>query len=193
MAELILQFDEWLFHLINGRLHNGFFDAIMPYWRSKYVWIPLYIFLFSFLLINWQKRGLLIIFFAIATVGLADFTSSKVVKPLVQRVRPCNNGFLKVEVRALVRCGGGYSFTSSHATNHFALAHFLVLALGLRFRRFRWLLWSWAASIAFGQVYVGVHYPMDIFSGAMLGITIGIVCFEVMQVIQSKMKLEYAD
>ncbi|WP_371304161.1 phosphatase PAP2 family protein [Citrobacter freundii] len=33
----------------------------------------------------------------------------------------------------------------------------------------------WAASIAYGQVYVGVHYPLDIFCGALIGTFIGFI------------------
>lgn len=172
----IIQYDQWLFYMLNGAWHNTFFDAIMPYWRSKYVWIPLYIFITSFLLINWHKRGLVLVLFAIATVGAADMASSKLVKPIVQRVRPCNDVGLQFEVRELVHCGGGYSFTSSHATNHFALATFLYLVLGaLRKKWIRWALLAWAASIAYGQVYVGVHYPLDVIAGAILGSLIGTV------------------
>ena len=113
--------------------------------------------------------------FAVAAVGTADFTSSKIVKPLVERVRPCNDTNLPFGVRELVKCGGGYSFTSSHATNHFAIATFLSLILG--FLRKKWITWTllaWAASIAYGQVYVGVHYPLDVIAGAALGSLIGL-------------------
>lgn len=174
-----MQYDQWLFQLLNGEWHNALFDAIIPYWRGKYIWIPLYIYLVSFLLVNFGKRGLVIIAFAAATIGVADFTSSKVVKPLVERVRPCNDTTLPFEVRELVKCGGGYSFTSSHATNHFAIAAFLSLVLG--FLRKKWITWAlliWAASIAYGQVYVGVHYPLDVVAGAVLGSLIG-VSFEI--------------
>jgi len=175
-------YDEWLFHILNGQCHNSFFDLVIPYWRSKYIWIPLYVFIASFLLINWKKRGLVILLFAIATVGVADFTSSKIVKPLVQRVRPCNDVTLTFEVRELVKCGGGYSFTSSHATNHFAIAVFLIIVLNV-FRRkwIRWALLAWAASIAYGQVYVGVHYPLDVITGAILGSLIGIIFANIFQ------------
>jgi len=116
------------------------------------------------------------VLFAVATVGMADVVSSKLVKPAVQRVRPCNDVGLKFEVRELVHCGGGYSFTSSHATNHFAIATFLYLVLGgLRKKWIRWALLAWAASIAYGQVYVGVHYPLDVITGAVLGSLIGTV------------------
>jgi undecaprenyl-diphosphatase len=33
----------------------------------------------------------------------------------------------------------------------------------------------WASSIAYGQVYVGVHYPLDVISGAMVGMIVGIL------------------
>jgi undecaprenyl-diphosphatase len=33
----------------------------------------------------------------------------------------------------------------------------------------------WAFSIAFAQVYVGVHFPSDVLSGAILGCMIGYV------------------
>jgi len=104
------------------------------------------------------------------TAGVADFTSSKIVKPLIERVRPCNDTTLPFEVRELVKCGGGYSFTSSHATNHF-------VSLVLGFLRKKWITWAlltWAASIAYGQVYVGVHYPLDVITGAVLGSLIGL-------------------
>ncbi len=39
MNELI-QFDHYLFHLLNEEWTNSFFDWIMPYWRDKLTWIP---------------------------------------------------------------------------------------------------------------------------------------------------------
>jgi undecaprenyl-diphosphatase len=32
----------------------------------------------------------------------------------------------------------------------------------------------WAASISFAQIYVGVHYPIDILTGSLLGSSIGL-------------------
>lgn len=107
----------------------------------------------------------------ITAVGSADFISSQVVKKSVQRVRPCNDTNI-AQVRPLVRCGSGYSFTSSHATNHFALSYFLFATVGFQFKKIRGWLIAWASSVAYAQVYVGVHYPMDVFSGMILGILI---------------------
>ncbi len=174
MTEL-LQLDQSLFFLINGDWHNSFLDAVMPYWRNKMFWSPLYIFLLFYVLLNFKLKGFYFILIVAAVIAISDTTSSKIIKKTVQRIRPCNNENLKSEVQLLVSCGGGYSFTSSHATNHFAVATFLILTL---FRRFRWAKYAlifWAGSIAFGQVYVGVHYPLDVLAGSILGIIIGVL------------------
>lgn len=174
MTEL-LQFDQQLFHLINGEWRLSVLDAVMPYWREKTFWIPAYAALAAFLFYRFRWYGLYLGIALGITVGVADTVSSQVIKENVERLRPCNDPAVRTDVRLLVHCGGGYSFTSSHATNHFAVAAFLSLTLGGLYRRIRIPLFLWAASIAYGQVYVGVHYPLDVLAGALLGTLIGYV------------------
>jgi len=173
MTEL-LQLDQTVFFLINGEWHNAFLDTIMPYWRDKMFWSPLYVFLLFYILLNFKLKGFYFILMIVAVVTIADTTSSKVIKKSVQRVRPCNDLLVKEEVQLLVNCGSGYSFTSSHSTNHFAVATFLILTLFRRYRGAKYALIFWASSIAYGQVYVGVHYPLDVLAGGLLGIIIGV-------------------
>ncbi len=78
-----------------------------------------------------------------------------------------------------VACGPAYSFPSSHATNHMALAVLLVLALRNQLRRARWWLIPWAVSIGYAQVYVGVHFPLDILGGFVLGAATGAAGFRI--------------
>lgn len=174
MAEL-LQLDQNLFFIINGDWHNPFFDMLMPYWRNKMFWSPLYLFLLTFVLLNFKQKGFYFILMVAAVIAVSDTTSSKIIKKSVQRIRPCNDETIKENVRLLVGCGGGYSFTSSHATNHFAAAAFLILTLCRRNPWAKYALIFWAASIAYGQVYVGVHYPLDVSAGCFLGCIIGIL------------------
>lgn len=169
----LLHWDESLFHLLNGVWTHPVLDEVMPLWRDKKTWIPLYAVLAGFAIYRFRLRGLYFILGVVLTVGVADTVSSKVMKPTFERLRPCNNTELPFEVEQRGGCGGGYSFTSSHATNHLAIAWFIALTLGATYKWLRWPLVLWAISIAYGQVYVGVHYPLDVLVGGCIGSLIG--------------------
>jgi membrane-associated phospholipid phosphatase len=165
--------DQEIFFFLNHTLHGSFLNALMPLWRSMYFWFPLYVFLISFILYNYGKKGAILLLVLTLTVGVADTTSSQIVKKTVKRLRPCNNPEIKDKVKNLVRCGSGFSFPSSHATNHFAVASFLIFTLFRRKKWFKMGLIAWAGTISLGQVFVGVHYPSDILFGGLLGFSIG--------------------
>ena len=169
----IIEWDISVFKWINSDLSNPVFDFMLPLLREPLFWMPLYIFIIGFVLLNYGKTAYWLIIFAILTVGTSDLVSSRVIKKSIKRLRPCNTEYLEVNER--VRCGSGYSFTSSHATNHFAVASFLIFTLGLRFKRIKPWLWIWAGSVSFAQVYVGVHFPLDILAGSLIGILIGYI------------------
>lgn len=174
VIDQILAFDTWLFLKINTVITNPLLDTLLPLWRDSQLWIPLYLFLIVFALMNFGKRGWVWILFAIINVTLTDQASSSLIKKWVERIRPCNEEALVGKMRLLLEhCSGGFSFTSSHATNHFGFAMFVFLTTRhLMGKWSRWLL-LWAASISYAQVYVGVHYPVDVFAGALLGMGIG--------------------
>jgi membrane-associated phospholipid phosphatase len=165
--------DHEVFFFFNHTLHGGFLNELMPLWRSMYFWFPVYIFLISFIVLNFGKKGWILLLALTLTVGISDTVSSKIIKKSVMRLRPCNDETMKDKVKLLVRCGSGYSFTSSHATNHFAVAAFLIFTF---FRQKKWAKYTsiaWATTISLGQVFVGVHYPSDILFGAIIGYLIG--------------------
>lgn len=166
--ESILHLDEQLFYLINNGWQNPFFDAIMPIWREKSTWIPLYVLLAVFIVYRFKIKGLYLILALGLLIGISDNLSSQLIKKNVRRIRPCNDATVQ-DNHLLISCGSGYSFPSTHAANHFAIATFLSLTLGQFYRKIRLPLYLWAASIALGQVYVGVHYPLDIICGALFG------------------------
>jgi undecaprenyl-diphosphatase len=164
--------DKSLFSLINSGMSNALFDAALPFFREKWFWAPLYLFVVAHAFLHPKLKGWLVVVGLIAAVGAADLVSSRAIKKNVQRLRPCNDPEMVDQVVKRVGCGGGYSFTSSHAANHFAAAIFLISVFGLtRWKKYGLLLW--AGLICFSQVYVGVHYPADVFFGALLGLGIG--------------------
>jgi membrane-associated phospholipid phosphatase len=167
--------DQQIFFFINHQCHIGFLNKLMPYWRSMYFWFPLYLFFITYLSMTYGKKALVFILALAVTVTISDTFSSKIVKPLVHRVRPCNDVRIKDKVKLLVNPSSGYSFTSSHAANHFAVAVFLFFAFAPPRRWIGIVLLIWAGTIAFGQVYVGIHYPSDILFGGLLGASIGLI------------------
>lgn len=173
MSEALVHFDRQLFYFINHDLGNAFFDGIMPYMRNPRFWIPLYVFIIGFCIWRYKKTGAKIVILLALTAGVADFTSASLIKPTVKRIRPCREVTLGDTDINRVACGTGYSFPSTHATDHFAMAAFLIL---LFYKKWRWIaLWAtlWAGIICFAQVYVGVHYPIDVLGGTIYGILIG--------------------
>lgn len=180
---MIQNIDTILFNFINQDLSSGLLDFILIPLRYQKFWIPFYVFIIGFFLLNRKHFHWISLLMVILTVGFSDTVSSKVVKPLVERPRPCHNNSGLETVNIKVRCGGGYSFTSSHATNHFALATILFLIFGKRNRKYTWYLFLWAGLVSLAQVYVGVHYPIDITCGALLGMSIGFICFNLYKMI----------
>ncbi|HZY39373.1 MAG TPA: phosphatase PAP2 family protein [Mucilaginibacter sp.] len=173
MPDFLLQFDRHVFHFINHDLANPFFDAVMPWLRTPKNWIPLYIVIIALCVWKFKKAGLVIVVLMALSAGFADFTSAQLVKPLVKRVRPCRDVIVSKTDIVRVGCGTGYSFPSTHATDHFAVAFFAIL---LFYKKWRWIwFWGifWAGLISFAQVYVGVHFPIDVFCGALYGAFVG--------------------
>jgi membrane-associated phospholipid phosphatase len=72
-------------------------------------------------------------------------------------------------------CSGSYSFTSSHAANHFGIATFVSITMYSTFRKWIWLFYLWAFFISYAQVYVGVHYPLDVLVGGLIGVVAALV------------------
>ncbi len=173
MIDHLVQFDRHLFYFINHDMGNAFFDWLMPILREPRTWIPLYIFIICFCIYRYRKVGVYIILGLTLTFAIADSGSAGLGKHIFKRIRPCNDPGMASIDTARIPCGTGYSFPSAHASNHFALAIFLCLVFG---KRWRWIwLWAilWAVVICFAQVYVGVHYPIDVFAGALFGTLVG--------------------
>ena len=167
------QLDLALFSKVNGQWHNVFFDKFFPFVRESYVWIPFYFFLILFVTINFKSAGWYWVLIFLATVAFSDLFSSRVIKEIFFRLRPCRDPNLADSVRLLASyCGGNSSFTSSHAVNHFALAAFVYNTFKNLSNKW-WPIFIWAAVICYAQVYVGVHFPFDVACGACLGYLIG--------------------
>lgn len=174
--QTIENWDRWLFIQLNSRYTNVFFDAVLPFLRNSVFWAPLYIFILVFIALNYGRKGLWWSIGFLCTVAIADMVSSRIFKEGFERLRPCQDPLMYNYVRLLLKqCAGGYSFTSSHAANHFGIGTFVSLTFYPVFGRWVYLGYLWALFIAYAQVYVGVHYPLDILGGAAIGTLAGLL------------------
>jgi membrane-associated phospholipid phosphatase len=171
METYLKELDTQLFFFVNQQLANVVLDWLCPLLRNKFTWIPFYIAAAVFLFIKYKIKALWFIAAAAVTVLLTDQLSASLIKPFFERLRPCNEPAISAQVRLLVKCGRGFSFVSSHAANHFGIA--ALFAVYFKNKYLYILLFAWASSIAFSQVYVGVHYPFDVLIGSVLGAAIG--------------------
>lgn len=175
MIEEIIKLDQQLFHAINTGLSNTFFDWLMPILRNKYTWIPLYIIIIAEAIKTYKLKGIYLVLFLTAAVGLADFGSSSILKPAFNRTRPCNDIEIQPTMTVRVTCGSGKSFPSTHASDHFAIAIFLITIFYKKWKFITPIAVIWAFLICFAQVYVGVHYPIDVTVGMLFGSLIGFI------------------
>ena len=163
----LLDVDQSIFYAINGMKVPLLLEEFMIISRKGSTWIPLYVILASWLIYRFRLTGLWIALAVAACAGATDYTNSKILKTAVQRDRPCQSLPLST-LQLRISCGTGKSFPSSHAANHMAFALFFIYLLGSRFR-WIWLLLPWAIFIGICQIFVGVHYPLDVIAGFVYG------------------------
>ena len=172
--EFIKGRDQAFFIKLNSDWTNPLFDSILPWLRVSNHWLPLYLFLLVFVIVNFKARGFWWFVFFVCTVALTDMTGTYLLKHTIQRLRPCSDPDFFMNVRLLLdHCGGGYSFISNHAANHFGMATFFYLTFRKILPKWAWIGFVWAGLIAYAQVYSGIHYPLDILGGAIVGVLLG--------------------
>lgn len=168
--QALLDFDTRLLLWINQDGANPVFDWFFPLWTDfhKTPYFQFFVLPLLLILIFWRSRwtGLVFLFFTLVAVGLNDGFFGKIIKQQFARPRPPAAG-LPVIMRAPEY--GGFSFPSIHAANMACLAVFV----GFYFPKLRVPLWIIAALTAFSRVYCGVHYPLDVIGGMILGGLVG--------------------
>lgn len=170
MLEELIQLDKELFLFLNN-LGTPNWDGFWMFLTNKFSAIPLYAFLLFMSYRQFGTKKTLVLLVSVAllittTNGLADFF-----KYGVQRLRPCYDTELDGLVRLVKKsCGGRFSYFSAHAANSFAVAFFFTFLLRSRFKYIGVLLIFWAILVSYSRIYIGVHFPLDILTGAVVGL-----------------------
>ena len=177
MLENILSADLSLLRFCNSG-NSVYFDALVPMLTSGLTWIPLYLALFYLVVKNHETMAQigLVVGAAMLCVILAGGVGDFIVKPMVGRLRPCNDPMVKTQLNLIVgTLSDSYSFFSSHAANTFSLAMFFSLLV--RDRLFAIVMFLWALLNCWTRLYLGVHYPSDILCGMLYGSFVGTLVY----------------
>jgi undecaprenyl-diphosphatase len=171
MLQHLLQIDTALFLFFNHTIANPVFDAVFTTITNGRFWIIPGVAAALLFLYFKRKTAAVVIALSLITVSVSDPVCNRIIKPLVPRMRPCNQNVHIENARFLIGRKGSPSFPSSHAMNMFAQAMLLTLL----YRR-KWvgiIAFSFASIIGFSRIYVGVHYPLDVLAGVVFGMMVG--------------------
>ncbi|WP_136466361.1 phosphatase PAP2 family protein [Flagellimonas onchidii] len=166
MFERLLQWDQDTFVYLNS-LGTERFDTFWVIATEIKSWIPLFLlFLLLFILKFPRKKA----FFQIVLLSLFAFFITfltHLIKIWVKRPRPCNDETLNSFIRIL-KTPSDYSFFSGHAASSFAIAMLTYLLLRERVK-WAWIFFLWPLLFSYSRIYVGVHFPLDVLVGALVG------------------------
>jgi len=175
IIDAINLWDQNWFLFLNG-FHAPFFDGCMVAISEKLTWVPLYIAVLYIVIKHWKLDALWAILALILCIVIADQVSSSVIKHMVQRPRPTHADDLQGLVHIVNGYKGGkYGFVSSHAANAFGFA--LLSSQLFRQKAYTIAIFAWAILTAYSRIYLGVHYPLDILGGIIVGLSAAIFCF----------------
>ena len=160
------RWDSKIFLLLNRRGYPKWLDYGM--WLFTQLGNMLAAFVVAILIFLLSNRHLAV---EIVLGTLTLWLLVETIKALAERDRP----FLALEeTRVVGWLEKGTSFPSGHTTQIFFMATLLILRFNLGMQGALGL-YTLAALVGFTRIYVGVHYPRDVFGGATLGVIWGIL------------------
>ena len=168
MEELIT-LDQKLFIFLN-QLGSDPYDKFWLLMTNKMTNILVYMALLFVYLRKKSFKVLLLLLTTVALMILVTDQTTNLFKYGFQRLRPCHEPLLEGMVRLVKStCGGYYGYFSGHASNSFALAFFFLGIFRVSHKRLSYFLLLLASLVAYSRIYIGVHYPLDVISGAAFG------------------------
>lgn len=183
MTNQILALDAWITRFFASIVpHSPFFDSIFRFLSAEGAYLVVWpIVAFVAFLVEYlehKKRNLFlkkmvrVVTVLFITSIIAFGSVHFLLKPAFGRARP----FEAAKIDALY-CPKDYSFPSGHAAIAWAGAYILIKFDSKRRREIAYFLI--AAFVSYSRIYLSCHYFGDVVAGAVYGILIGAICFEV--------------
>lgn len=180
----LLQYDKELLVYLNA-LGNENWDSFWMFLTNQFSWIPLFLLFFYLIFksLGW-KQGLTLLIFTAVLVAFSDQLAN-FFKASFQRLRP-NQDPATNEIIRILKNNRSYSFVSGHATTSTAVSLFMHLTLKKHYS-YTILFFIWPLLFAYSRMYIGVHFPIDVICGAILGALEGIVFYKLSLLLLDRM------
>ena len=162
LLDEIIQFDKDLFIYLNG-LGSEKWDFLWMVLTNQFSWIPLFL-LFLILIYKsygWKKLLVFLVIIALLVAFSDQFVNF--IKNYFERLRPNRDPSINEMIR-IVKNSADFSFVSGHATTSIAVSLYMYLTLRTNYK-YTFLFFIWPLFFAYSRIYVGVHFPLDIFCG----------------------------
>jgi len=153
--------DFYIFQQINQFAGKWSYLDNLGIFFAKYSGYILVILLLGFLFYRNDKKYKIMFVEALSSAILARFVITDIIRFVYSRPRP----FISHQVNLLLTYEVGGSFPSGHVVFFFALSlivYFFNKKAGILF-----LMVSFLMGVA--RIFVGIHYPLDIFGGVFVG------------------------
>ncbi len=181
MFEYLELLDRQLLLAINS-WHTPLLDIAMFYVSQIWVFAPLFAYWLYMVYRRYGSRKLWILLSFLGLLILLTDQTSNITKHAIKRYRPTHNLEIQAQVHTVNDYKGGtYGFFSGHSTNSFGIAMLLFLIFSKETLAFRYGFFLWAAVTAYSRIYLGVHYPSDIFVGFIVGLFWGYIVYRLIQ------------
>ncbi len=166
-------------------LGSEHWDKFWLFITNQYSWTPVFMLLLVLISLKFGlKRTVFTLLFLVVLIAFSDQLTN-LVKNTTLRIRPCNTEGLKQYLRPFSYKPGGYSFWSGHAFSSTSLTTFMILLLRPHYK-FIYLLILFPVLFGLSRIYLGVHYPIDVTTGYIMGALTGVILYKAYRLLHQR-------
>ena len=183
MFDILIQKDKQLLIYLNS-LGSEQWDPFWLFITNQLNWAPLFLLIIFLIFKNfgWKKGGFLFLFLVLMVAFSDQFTN--LIRGVFERLRPNNDTSINHVLRTLIK-PKSYSFTSGHATTSMTFSVFVFLLFRNKYKYVKFI-FIFPLIFAYSRLYLGVHFPIDILTGATIGSILGFTFFKIHAFLQRK-------